>query len=85
MFSVLSSAGTAVAALRVNYDTYFALSFTEKSKYLTGLAPKWNLTIVILMQIWVWSEFVTMMFNKRRRAVHDFIAGTVVVRSDVVA
>ncbi|MCP5282729.1 MAG: RDD family protein [Rhodoferax sp.] len=31
------------------------------------------------MVIWAWSEFLTMMFNKRRRAIHDFIAGTVVV------
>jgi uncharacterized RDD family membrane protein YckC len=29
-------------------------------------------------QIWVWSEVVVMLFNKRRRALHDFIAGTIV-------
>ncbi len=29
---------------------------------------------------WAWSELLTMLFNEKRRAVHDFIAGTVVVR-----
>ncbi len=31
--------------------------------------------------IWYISEFVTMLFNKKRRAVHDYIASTVVVRT----
>ncbi len=31
--------------------------------------------------IWYVSEFVTMLFNKKRRAVHDYIASTVVVRT----
>jgi uncharacterized RDD family membrane protein YckC len=31
------------------------------------------------MQIWIWGEFVTMLFNKKRRAVHDYMAGTVVI------
>ena len=31
--------------------------------------------------IWGLSEFVTMLFNKKRRALHDFLAGTIVVQS----
>lgn len=30
--------------------------------------------------LWVVLEMVTMLFNEQRRAIHDFIAGTVVVR-----
>jgi len=30
--------------------------------------------------LWFWSEFITMLTNKRRRAVHDLIAGSVVIR-----
>ncbi|MFP5224870.1 MAG: RDD family protein [Actinomycetota bacterium] len=29
---------------------------------------------------WAWSEVVVMLFNRKRRAIHDFIAGTVVIR-----
>lgn len=33
-------------------------------------------------QAWVWSELLVILFNKKRRALHDFIAGTVVVKVD---
>ena len=33
--------------------------------------------------IWFIMEFVTMLWNRRRRALHDFIAGTVVMRFSV--
>jgi hypothetical protein len=32
------------------------------------------------MMIWALLEFITMLTNKRRRAIHDFIAGTVVIK-----
>ena len=32
--------------------------------------------------LWPWSEFVTMMLNKQRRAIHDFIGATRVIRID---
>jgi uncharacterized RDD family membrane protein YckC len=35
--------------------------------------------VSVLGAIWVWSEFVTMLFSEQRRAVHDFIARTVVL------
>jgi uncharacterized RDD family membrane protein YckC len=31
-------------------------------------------------QVWFWSELVTMLLNKRRRAIHDFMGATIVVR-----
>ena len=31
-------------------------------------------------QVWLWSELVVLLLNKKRRALHDFIAGTVVVK-----
>ena len=36
-------------------------------------------TAELFMGAWFWSEFLTMLCNSKRRAVHDFIAGTVVV------
>ena len=35
---------------------------------------------VFLLPFWGLAEIVTMLFNAKRRAVHDFIAGTVVIR-----
>jgi uncharacterized RDD family membrane protein YckC len=33
-----------------------------------------------LQQAWMWSELLVLLFNKKRRALHDFIAGTVVIK-----
>jgi uncharacterized RDD family membrane protein YckC len=35
----------------------------------------------ILAMVWGISEFVTMLFNDKRRALHDYIGKTVVVRT----
>ena len=36
---------------------------------------------IFIIYGWVVLEMFTMLFNKRRRAIHDFIAGTVVIRT----
>lgn len=37
-------------------------------------------SVSTLSHIWMYSEWLTMLFNPKRRAIHDFIGGTVVVR-----
>ena len=37
----------------------------------------------VAMMVWGVLEFITMLFNSKRRAIHDFIAGTVVVRQPI--
>lgn len=41
------------------------------------------LWISYVMIIWAALEMITMLFSKKRRAIHDYIAGTVVVRQPV--
>ena len=48
-------------------------------KDLTAVMPRWQHYTSIAFQIWIWSEFVVMMTNRKRRAIHDFIAGTIVI------
>ena len=43
--------------------------------------PNWYQSVNIIASIWIWSEFIIMLTNKKRRALHDFMAGTVVIRS----
>ncbi len=38
--------------------------------------------LVVLPMLWFLAEVVTMLTNEKRRALHDFIAGTVVVRTN---
>ena len=43
------------------------------------LVPAWHETVENIYWIWFWSEVVVLLFNERKRAIHDFIAGTVVI------
>ena len=44
----------------------------------------WHGTVAIIGGIWFWSEVVVLLLNERKRAIHDFIAGTVVVHKRFV-
>jgi len=77
----LVSVATLMAILQMTDETYFSYGYIARSAKLLELMPSWYYPVSILLQIWIWGEFITMLFNKRRRAVHDFIAGTVVVRT----
>ena len=61
-------------------DSDFLVSSQEQSRLITQYAPSWTFVLVMIMGIWEWSEFLVMMLNKKRRAIHDFIAGTVMLQ-----
>ncbi len=51
----------------------------------TGLiTDRYNDFLQPWASIWLWIELITMLSNRKRRAVHDFIARTVVVRLNVI-
>jgi uncharacterized RDD family membrane protein YckC len=79
--STLQSIALAIATLGMSDSEYLSLSFDARSARMVEIAPSWYQPITILMNVWIWSEFVVMLTNKRRRALHDFMAGTVVVRA----
>ena len=57
-----------------------ALAWRERTQHLATLMPVWYKPLTYLRQAWFWSEFIVLLSNKRRRALHDFIAGTVVIK-----
>lgn len=79
--STLVSVAMVLATLSISDGEYLSLGFLARSARLLELAPQWLKPIDILLNVWVWSEFIVMLTNKRRRALHDFMAGTVVVRA----
>lgn len=80
VLGILMSIALLPSLFQLTDAEYYALSFVERSQRLIDLAPGWYRPLQILMQIWIWSEFLVMLTNEKRRALHDFIAGTVVVR-----
>lgn len=46
-----------------------------------NLLPSWFWIISLFSFVWFLLEFITMLTNSKRRALHDFIAGTVVIKN----
>lgn len=61
------------------------LGFAARAQLLGERGPDWGRYVRYASNIWYWSEFLTMLFNTRRRALHDYIAGTVVVNESAAA
>jgi uncharacterized RDD family membrane protein YckC len=61
-------------------DSFAQMTWAQRVHEHTQLGRLWFPVLRGACEIWVWGEFITMLFNKRRRAVHDFLGGTVVVQ-----
>jgi len=70
----------------LGWDVFLILTGrVSPSALASGEAPTVNRTTWLLGALpllWFVAEVVTMLTNKKRRALHDFIAGTVVVRTN---
>lgn len=81
LMSIALAIAAIIGELRLTDAEYFgATSFMERQKLVEAAGPAWYGSMMLAMNIWIWGEFVVMMTNRKRRALHDFIAGTVVVR-----
>lgn len=61
----------------INFDFFMNISKTTELKFSD---IPW-LTIVPF--VWFFAEIITMLTNAKRRALHDYIAGTVVIRTNI--
>jgi hypothetical protein len=59
-----------------------ALAF-EVYLVLEAGTPAWYQPVQIAGSVWLYSEFLVLLTNKKRRALHYFMAGTVVIRTGV--
>lgn len=79
LLGTLSSMALMFAVLKMTDTQYAALTFQNRMIHIVALAPFWYQPVNLLLQLWVWSEFIVILTNQQRRALHDFIAGTVVI------
>lgn len=81
LMGICSSLAGMMAVLSLTDAQYFAAaSFVERSQVVAAAMPPWYSLVTIVLNVWIWSEFLVMLTNKKRRAIHDFIAGTVVIK-----
>src|SRR5687767_8252381 len=76
-------AGTLVAIASFSDEAYSRLSsgqsFFDRTSAIQARTPSWAAWSNLLTGIWTWSEIIVILFNRKRRALHGFIAGTIVV------
>ena len=69
-----------IATSNLTDAQYFAAaSLTERSQLLNSVMPDWNTPLRYVLSLWTLAEVVVMLANRKRRTLHDFIAGTVVI------
>lgn len=83
-FGALSWIAIWIALTRITDAEFDAVGWRQRSRHIATLMPQWNTPLRVVSYLWVSSEFVVLLFNKRRRAIHDFIAGTVVLKKGYV-
>lgn len=82
VFAFVILAAEVWALEHVNAVKYSSAGFFGHEALVEEQEPSWFGIVNILQNIWIWSELIVLLFNERRRAIHDFIAGTVVLHNE---
>jgi uncharacterized RDD family membrane protein YckC len=80
LFQVAWTVGLFAALLMLPDESFSSQGWLRLHNELQSWLPSFVPSILIASTIWSWSEMLTMLFNRRRRAIHDFIASTIVIR-----
>jgi uncharacterized RDD family membrane protein YckC len=80
ILTITMIAGTVIGVLRTTDAQFVGLSLMEQFDLLEANGPPWNGVLSIVFGVWYWGELIVMLTNKKRRALHDFLAGTVVIK-----
>jgi uncharacterized RDD family membrane protein YckC len=77
-FTVASFTALSVTVAQWTEPEWSSLPNIEKMALIGSRDPTAGL-VAVLGEVWMWSELVVLLLNEKRRAIHDYIAGTVVV------
>ena len=75
---------TVIALSHADSEYYENLNWMKKQDYLVTLLPFYFTFYNWTFNVWTWGELFVLLFNKRKRALHDFIAETVIIRTKYI-
>ncbi len=78
ILGLMSAVGMAMAATTMSAESLDA-GYMQRSAFLTAEMPGWAIMAGYANQLLALVSIIMLIFNKQRRTVHDFIAGTVVL------
>lgn len=79
LFAIVSTLLYVSAVARIPDAEYFPVEWLQRAENLAARHPSWSCWVDRIALVWFWGELVVMLTNSRRRALHDFLAGTVVI------
>jgi len=77
---LISTATTIAAFLRIP-EASWSHHWMRQAELIRDAKPAWGRAAGTAASVWFWSELVVLLLNRKKRALHDFIAGTVVIRT----
>ncbi len=72
--------GYAMALSHTTMHDFDLMPAVEREATLEKYIPPFVGYCVLARYVYAFSEFFVLLFNKKKRAIHDFIAGTVIIR-----
>ena len=81
-FGVLLQISGMIALLSVSKTAFEMSGWRETNKLLCDATPVWGFWASHAEAGWFFSEVIVLLFNKKKRAIHDFIAGTLVIKKN---
>lgn len=78
VLGTFSLAATLTVFSRIPAGEFGGLGYWAIMERYDAMRPEWTVLAEYLYLAWLASEVVSVLFNRRRRALHDFIAGTIV-------
>ncbi len=75
---------TVYSILNLNAEAFLSAEFTDRTDMIMLMYPELQTNLSLLVTAWFFSEFIVLLMNKRKRALHDFIAGTIVINKEFV-
>jgi len=82
IFALSLTAVEVLALPNADFEVYSNAGWMERSDYLWLFISAWYGLIGFVPILWYWGEFIVLLCNKRKRALHDFIANTVVIHRE---
>ena len=76
---ILINIGFAMALSHTSAHDFDLMSLAEKKGFLEKYMPSFVQYCFMTRMVYAFSEFFVLLLNKKKRAIHDFIAGTVII------
>lgn len=81
ILSLLGFWATILSLNMIDNDTFVSLGFFKRMTFMQELNPLPYKVQMWSQNSWYLAGLIVLLSNKRKRAIHDFIAGTVVIQS----